>query len=98
MTPQMEKAIQLARSLSSTEQMELLKLLATIVQKANLLDAQNQAFWRSPSLEELIQEQQPAVVTDLSALSVDFWEGDDSLDEFLAFLQQQRHSEPSDLL
>ena len=83
MTPQMEQAIQLAQSLSSTEQMDLLKLLSAIVQKANLLEVQNQAFWRSPSLKELIQEQQPVVVTDLSALGIDFWDSDNSSDEFL---------------
>ena len=56
MTAQLQQAIQIARSLSSGEQMELLQVLLEIVQKSRILQAQNKHFWDARSIEQLIHD------------------------------------------
>ncbi|MDX2217252.1 MAG: hypothetical protein SFY66_28555 [Oculatellaceae cyanobacterium bins.114] len=98
MTPQLQQAIHLVHLLSQTEQIELLRVLSNIIQKPDSLEAQNERFWVFHSLDQLIQEQKPPVITDLSSLKLDFWESDESGDEFLIFLRRQRTSEAIEML
>ena len=93
MTQQLQQAIYLAQSLSSIEQLELLKAVSNIVQQADLLGMQNQDFWRNRSIQDLVEEQQPPTITDLSLLRIDFWASEEPIDEFLLFLRQQRQPE-----
>jgi len=93
MTPQLQQAIHLVQLLSQPEQVKLLHVLSDIVQKPKSLEIQNERFWASPSFDRLIHEQQPPVITDLSSLKLDGWD-DESGDEFLEFLRQQRMVEP----
>lgn len=93
MTPQLERIVNIARSLSLIEQLELLQALSGIIHQTNLLEIQNHDFWRTRSVDSLVEEQQPPVISDLTALGIDFWMNDESTDEFLRFLQQQRHAE-----
>ena len=98
MTAQLQQAIQMVRSLSPNEQAELLQVLAEMVQKSSLLQKQNQEFWHARSIEQLIQEQQPPVIQDLTSLDTDFWDSDEPVDEFLTFLRQQRSIDPLETL
>ncbi|NET55137.1 MAG: hypothetical protein F6K47_02725 [Symploca sp. SIO2E6] len=98
MKPQLQQAIDLAQSLSFIEQLELLKAVSNIVQRADvqqvdLLKMQNQDFWKTRSIKDLVEEQQPPKITDLSLLSIDFWVREEPIDEFLSFLHQQRQPE-----
>jgi hypothetical protein len=90
MNSQLQQAIQIVRSLSSTEQLQLLQVLSVIVKKTDFFEEQNKYFLESRSIDELIEEQQPPIVSDISSLGVDFWDSDESNDEFLSFLYQQR--------
>jgi hypothetical protein len=56
------------------------------------LENQSQLFWQGESLESLIDKQKPPIVQDLKTLAGDFW-GEDSIEDFLAFLKQQRQTE-----
>ncbi|MBW4693234.1 MAG: hypothetical protein KME27_15890 [Lyngbya sp. HA4199-MV5] len=98
MTSQLQQAIQMMQSLSSVEQVELLKLLSGTVQQTHSLEEQNKHFWRSRSVDKLIQEQQPPIFVEPSSLTVDFWDSNESTDEFLTFLRQQRSIEPIETL
>jgi hypothetical protein len=57
-----------------------------------LLETQNQLFWQGESIESLIDTQQTPVVEDIKILVGNYW-GEDSIDDFLAFLKQQRKLE-----
>jgi len=93
MTSQLQQAIDLAQSLSFIEQLELLKAVSNIVQKADSVEMSNQDFWKTRSIKDLLEEQQPPVIEDPSLLCIDFWASEESTDEFLSFLHQQRQSE-----
>lgn len=93
MTPQIQRIVDTARSLSLLEQLELLQALSTIIQQTNRLETQSNHFWKAQSIDQLIEEQQSPIVSDLSLLGIDFWMNDESNDEFLAFLHQERQAE-----
>jgi hypothetical protein len=56
------------------------------------LETQNQLFWQGESIESLIDTQQTPIVEDIKILAGNYW-GEDSIDDFLAFLKKQRKLE-----
>ncbi len=93
MTLQLDQAIHIAQTLSQDEQLELLKILADIIQQTNTIKLQNKQFWLTLSIEELIQQQQPPIIYDQRMLGTSFWDDSESTDEFIAYLHQQRRIE-----
>ena len=92
MTPQLQKAIATIQNLSNLEQRQLLQILSETVNKSNNLEQQNQLFWQDTSLENLIEAQKVPIIEDIKNLAGDYW-GEDTTDEFLTFLKEQRQSE-----
>lgn len=58
------------------------------------LETQNRLFWQVESIENLVATQQPSIVKDIKMLAGDYWE-DDSSEDFLTFLKEQRQHENS---
>lgn len=93
MTPQLEAAIAVIQSLSPIERQQLLQILTQSDFSSNsqpdfkMLSAQ---FWQGTSLNQLLATQTPTTVHNLKDLTADFWPEEDSIEDFLAFLQQQR--------
>jgi hypothetical protein len=54
------------------------------------LKKQSDQFWHGISLEQLLTHQKPTTVNNFQELVADFWPQEDSIDEFLQFLRQQR--------
>lgn len=93
MSPQLEKAIEAIQPLSLIERQQLLQILAQIDAKQS--DTQDFAastaeFWQGNSLEEILAAQSPKTVHSLKDLAADFWPEDEPVEDFLAFLKQQR--------
>jgi hypothetical protein len=92
MTPQLEAAIAFIQQLSPTEQQQLLQILT---QNDSAPSAQSDfrtrstQFWQGISLKHLIT-QTSRTVPNLKDLTADFWPAEDSIEDFLVFLQQQR--------
>lgn len=53
------------------------------------LATQDRLFWQGESIENLIDTQQPPIVENIKTLAGNYW-GDDSIEDFLAFLKEQR--------
>lgn len=93
MTPQLEAAIAAIQPLSPTERQQLLQILTqsdsvtNSQPDINVLSAQ---FWQGISLQQLRATQSPTTVHSLKELAADFWPAEDSIEDFLAFLQKQR--------
>lgn len=93
MTPKLEAAIAAIQPLSPTERQQLLQILTQDKLAENsptelkVLSAQ---FWQGISLQQLRTTQTPITVHNLKDLAADFWPKEDSIDDFLAFLRQQR--------
>ena len=94
MTAQLQLAIASIQSLSIQEQRQLLQILSETVNKPDCLEQQNQFFLQETSLEDLIKAQKTPIIEDINTLVGDYW-GEDSIDEFLSFLKEQRQSENS---
>ena len=92
MTPQLQKAIATIQTLSNLEQRQLLQILSETVNKSSDLEQQDRLFWQDTSLENLIEAQKAPIIEDIKNLAEDYW-GEDTTDEFLTFLKEQRQSE-----
>lgn len=93
MTPQLEAAIAAIQALSPTERQQILQILAQHESppssQIDLKTLSNQ-FWQDTSLSQLLASQTPTTMHDLKELTADFWPEDDTIEDFLAFLHQQR--------
>lgn len=93
MTPQLQAAIAAIQKLSVSERQELLQLLnqsqapGTVQPDLSKLSTQ---FWQGTSLPQILATQTPTIVHNLEDLAADFWPAEDSIEEFLAFLQEQK--------
>jgi hypothetical protein len=95
MTPQLETAIAAIQSLSPTERQHLLQILTqSDLSSTSQTDFQtlNTQFWQGTTLSQLLATQTPTTVHDLKDLAADFWAEEDSIDDFLTFLRQQRQA------
>ncbi len=92
MTPQIQQAIANIKTLCNSEQRQLLQILSENVNKSNHLEQQNKLFWQDTSLENLIEAQKVPIIEDIKNLAGDYW-GEDTTDDFLTFLKEQRQSE-----
>jgi hypothetical protein len=93
MTPQLQAAIAAIQPLSPTERLQLLQILT---QSDSTLDSQTDLktlsaqFWQGTTLQQLRATQTPSAVQNFNALVTDFWPAEDSIEDFLTFLRQQR--------
>lgn len=92
MTPQLQAAIAAIQSLSHTERQQLLQILtqsdSTLTQSD--LKTLSTQFWQGATLEQLLATQTPKTFQNLKAHAADFWPEEDSIEDFLTFLRQQR--------
>lgn len=93
MSPQLEAAIAAIQPLSPTERQQLLKILTRSDSDSNsqpTLKALSTKFRQGISLQQLRATQTPTTVHSLKDLAADFWPAEDSIEDFLAFLREQR--------
>ncbi|MEO1400711.1 MAG: hypothetical protein AAFV72_05575 [Cyanobacteria bacterium J06635_1] len=93
MTPQLEAAIAAIQPLSPTERQQLLQILTQCDSASNSqpgLKALSTQFWQGLSLQQLRATQTPTIVHSLKDLAADFWPEEDSIEDFLTFLREQR--------
>lgn len=92
-TQSLQHAIEVAQALSPREKYQLIEVLARSLTQTDTLETQSSAFLRGYTLDDLIAEQQPPIITDLNALAADFWPEDESADDINAYIEQQRRTD-----
>jgi hypothetical protein len=95
MTPQLEAAIAAIQSLSPTEREQLLQILIQSDSSSNSqtdLKTLSTQFWQGTTLNQLLTIQTPTTVDNLREFTADFWPEEDSIEDFLIFLRQQRQA------
>ena len=92
-TEQLQYAIEAARTLSPREKYELIEVIARSLVQTDMLESRSATFLRGRTLDDLIAEQQPPVITDISTLAADFWPEDESADDINAYIEAQRHAD-----
>ena len=93
MTPKLEAALAAIQPLSPAERQQLLQILTQDQLAENSLaelKSLSLQFWQGTSLQQLRTTQTPATIHNLKDLAADFWPQEDSIEDFLAFLHQQR--------
>jgi hypothetical protein len=93
MTPQLRAAIAAIQPLSPTERRQLLQILtqgdSALGSQTDLRTLSTQ-FWQGSTLQQLRATQTPKTVHDFKDLKANFWPAEDSIEDFLTFLHQQR--------
>lgn len=93
MTPKLENAIAAVKTLSPIERIQLLQILteeATISKEETPLSAFGGKFWQGDTIEEITARQSPKTFSEQNNLAADFWPEEESVEDFLQFLKQQR--------
>lgn len=93
MTPQLEAALAAIQPLSATERLQLLQILTQNISSPELataLNALSVQFWQGSSLDELRKTQPCKTFNHAQDFTADFWPPEDTIEDFLTFLQQQR--------
>lgn len=93
MTPQLEVAIAAIQPLSLTERQQLLQILIQADSSSNSqtdLKMLSEQFSQGVTLQQLLTTQTPTTVDNIKDLAADFWPQEDSIEDFLSFLRQQR--------
>ena len=92
MTTNVQDILKAARALPPHEQLVLLQGIAQSLAQAleNPLAAASEEFRAQRPIEELAQERDVPVVTDMHALAMPEWLDDETADDLISFVQEQR--------
>lgn len=85
----LQTLIDAAQELSPLEQLELISALS---QSLHRNYQQTVDFWEPKTLEQLIQTQQTQPITNIADLA-GFWPQEESVDDFIEYIYQQRHED-----
>ena len=88
MSPEIEAAIAAIQKLSSWERQQVLQILM----KQGDIEQLSHQFWQGVSLDEVLESQNPITVNQPQKLTVEFWPEEESIDDFLTFLREERQS------
>ena len=89
MTARLQHIIDEARALSPEERIEAMQALSGDCPHS----LRSAAFWRPREIQDIAGEQQAPPITSIGDLTTDFWPGDESTDDLLEFVREQRHAD-----
>lgn len=91
MSPQLQNLIETAQQLSPLEQVELLNALSRSLSQR--YPSSPVDFWNPLDLDQLLQAQPGPLVADMASLATSCWPEQESADEFIEYIYQQRREE-----
>lgn len=93
MTANLQALIHSAEQLAPIEQVELINAISSLLHRHYQQESQSVDFWQPQPIESIVVAQQTRPVSDISALKADFWPEDESADDFIEFVEQQRQED-----
>ena len=94
MTTQAQEILEAARALPPYEQLELLEGLAqSLAQTLSPFSQATNEFWAHRSLEDIEAEQRTPVVTDIFTLAMPEWPRDETADDLIGYIRDQRRAD-----
>ncbi|MGH2515093.1 MAG: hypothetical protein ACRDHP_05500 [Ktedonobacterales bacterium] len=94
MTTNAQDILKAARALPPHEQIEVLQGLArSLAQTLSPLAQGTTEFWTHRSIEDLAREQHTPVITDLHDLVMADWPNNESVDDLIGYIRDQRHAD-----
>ncbi|HFD86651.1 MAG TPA: hypothetical protein ENJ35_03120 [Gammaproteobacteria bacterium] len=93
MTAKLQTLIHSAEQLTPVEQVELINAISSLLYRHYQQETQSADFWQPQPIEIIVASQQTQPVSDISALKADFWPEDESANDFIEFVEQQRQED-----
>ena len=93
MTPKLQSIIDAAQELSPLEQLQLIETVSEFLQRKYQQTLLPVDFWNPQSIEEIARAQNKPPVTDISDLAVDFWPEQETADQVIEYIYQQRQED-----
>jgi len=81
------------QQLPVAEQLELMQVISESLYRNYHHILHTMSFKQTKTIEQLVQEQQKTPITDLTALAVDFWPENESVDDFIEYTYHQRQED-----
>jgi len=91
MSTRLQDLIGAAQKLSPLERLDLIRAISQSLQRAYVEGDAD--FWHPETLEQHVRTQNAPVITDISELKADFWPEDESADDLIAYIYQQRNED-----
>ena len=91
--PRLQTIIEAAQSLSPLEQLDLIGALSQALHRNYLQTLPAEDFWKSKTLEQHLQAQPTRPVVDMAGLQADFWPEDESSDDLIRYIYEQRRED-----
>jgi len=95
MTTKLQTLIDVAQQLPPLEQLNLIRILSQSLYRNYQHMQSAEDFWEPQTLDQLVQSQRTPPITDISSLKGDFWPKDESADDFIEYIYQQRREDRS---
>ena len=93
MTAKLQTLIHSAEQLTPVERVELINAISRLLYRHYQQETQSTDFWQPQPIERIVASQQTQPVSDISALKANFWPEDESADDFIEFVEQQRQED-----
>ncbi|MCB9156348.1 MAG: hypothetical protein H6645_04445 [Caldilineaceae bacterium] len=93
MTVNLQTLIHSAKQLTPAEQVELINAVSNLLYQHYQQELQTADFWQPQSIESIVAGQQTQLASTISGMKADFWPEDESADDFIEFITQQRHED-----
>jgi hypothetical protein len=93
MTPKLQALIEAAQELSPLEQLNLISAVSQSLHRNYQRLQPRVDFWHPQTLEQHIQAQQTQPITDIADLQVSFWPEEESADDIIEYIYQQRQED-----
>jgi hypothetical protein len=81
------------QQLPVAEQLELMQVISESLYHNYHHILHTISFNQAKTIEQLVHEQEKTPITDLSALAVDFWPENESVDDFIEYTYHQRQED-----
>jgi len=93
MTMRLQTLIDVAQQLPPLEQLNLIRILSQSLYRSYQPMQPAEGFWEPQTLEQLTQAQRTPPITDIASLKGNFWPEDESADDFIEYIYQQRRKD-----
>ena len=93
MTVKLQTLLEEIQELSPSEQLELIHIISFTLSRHSQKTFSKQDVWTTKTLEEIVASQQVAPITNIDELAGDFWPEDESVNDFITYIYQQRQED-----
>lgn len=90
MTAKLQTLIESARQLTPFEQVELIRAVSQLLAQHYQPVPVALDFWQPRTLEQIVQDQPSPIIQDIITLQADFWPKEETADDFIDYIYQQR--------